>query len=36
LQPIGINRDGLGHVVYSNPGARAEVAKGSTIILYVV
>jgi eukaryotic-like serine/threonine-protein kinase len=36
LQPIGINRDGLGYVVYTNPGARAELAKGSTIILYVV
>jgi beta-lactam-binding protein with PASTA domain len=36
LQPIGINRDGLGHVVYTNPGTGAELAKGSTIILYVV
>ena len=36
LQPIGINRDGLNYVVYTNPVARATVAKGSTIILYVV
>jgi eukaryotic-like serine/threonine-protein kinase len=36
LQPIGINRAGLGYVVYTNPGAPAEVAKGSTITLYVV
>ena len=36
LQPIGINRDGLGYVVYTNPGAQAELVKGSTIILYVV
>jgi eukaryotic-like serine/threonine-protein kinase len=36
LQPIGINRDGVGYVVYTNPGAHATVSKGSTIILYVV
>jgi serine/threonine protein kinase/beta-lactam-binding protein with PASTA domain len=36
LQPVGVNRSGLGYVVYTNPGARATVSKGSTIILYVV
>ena len=36
LQPIGITRDGVGYVVYTNPGAHATVSKGSTIILYVV
>ena len=36
LQPIGVNRAGLGYVVYTNPGAGTRVSKGSTIILYVV
>jgi eukaryotic-like serine/threonine-protein kinase len=36
LQPIGVNRAGLGYVVYTNPGASATISKGSTIILYVV
>ena len=36
VQPVGVNRAGLGYVVYTNPGAQATAAKGSTITLYVV
>jgi eukaryotic-like serine/threonine-protein kinase len=36
VQPIGGNHARVTYVVYSNPQARAEVPKGSTIILYVV
>jgi eukaryotic-like serine/threonine-protein kinase len=36
VQPVGINPAGVRYVLYSNPGARTEVPKGSTIILYVV
>jgi eukaryotic-like serine/threonine-protein kinase len=36
VQPVSINRPGVSYVVYTNPGARAEAAKGSTITLFVV
>jgi eukaryotic-like serine/threonine-protein kinase len=36
VQPVGVNRAGVRYVVYSNPGAQATAAKGSTITLYVV
>ena len=36
VQQVGVNRPGVGYVVYSNPGARTEVPKGSTVVLYVV
>jgi len=36
VQPVGINRAGVHYVLYSNPGARTEAPKGSTITLYVV
>jgi eukaryotic-like serine/threonine-protein kinase len=36
VQPVGINPSGVRYVLYSNPGARTEAPKGSTIILYVV
>lgn len=36
VQPVGINPAGVRYVLYSNPGARTEAPKGSTIILYVV
>jgi eukaryotic-like serine/threonine-protein kinase len=36
IQPVGVNRAGVGYVVYTNPGGRATAAKGSTVILYVV
>jgi serine/threonine-protein kinase len=36
VQPVSINRTGVGHVVYTNPPARTEAPKGSTITLYVV
>ena len=36
VQPVGVNRAGVGYVVYTNPGGRATAAKGSTVILYVV
>ena len=36
VQPVGVNRAGIRYVVYTNPGAQATAAKGSTITLYVV
>jgi eukaryotic-like serine/threonine-protein kinase len=36
VQPVAINRPGVNYVVYSNPPARTEAPKGSTITLYVV
>jgi beta-lactam-binding protein with PASTA domain len=36
VQPVGVNRNGLRIVIYSNPGARTEAPQGSTVILYVV
>ena len=36
VQRVGVNRSGVGYVVYTNPGARARRPKGSTVILYVV
>ena len=36
LQPVGVNRNGVRIVIYSNPGARTEAPQGSTVILYVV
>jgi serine/threonine-protein kinase len=36
VQPVGINPAGVRYVLYSNPGARTEAPKGSTITLYVV
>jgi len=36
VQPVGVNRNGVGYVIYSNPRAGAQAAKGSTIILYAV
>jgi eukaryotic-like serine/threonine-protein kinase len=36
VQPVSINRPGVSYVVYTNPGARTEAAKGSTITLFVV
>jgi serine/threonine protein kinase/beta-lactam-binding protein with PASTA domain len=36
VQPVGVNQTGVGYVVSSNPGPRSTVAKGSTVILYVV
>jgi serine/threonine-protein kinase len=36
LQPVGVNRHGVGYVIYSSPGARTEAPQGSTVILYVV
>ena len=36
VQPVGVNRHGVGYVIYSNPGAGAEAPQGSTVILYVV
>jgi eukaryotic-like serine/threonine-protein kinase len=35
-QVAAVNRPGVGYVVYTNPSARAEAPKGSTITLYVV
>ena len=36
VQPMGVNRKGIGHVVYTNPAASTEAPKGSTVTLYVV
>jgi serine/threonine-protein kinase len=36
VQPVGVNRAGVGYVISSNPRAGTEAPKGSTIILYVV
>jgi eukaryotic-like serine/threonine-protein kinase len=36
VQQVGINRAGVGYVVYSTPGARTEAPKGSTVTLFVV
>jgi beta-lactam-binding protein with PASTA domain len=36
VQPVSINRPGVSYVVYTNPAARTEAPKGSTITLYVV
>jgi len=36
VQQVGVNRSGVRYVVYSNPAAQAQAAKGSTVILYVV
>jgi eukaryotic-like serine/threonine-protein kinase len=36
VQPVGVNRRSVSYVVYTNPGARTEAAKGSTITLFVV
>jgi len=36
VQPVSINRPGVSYVVYTNPSARTEAPKGSTITLYVV
>ena len=36
VQPVAVNYIGIGFVVYSNPRARTEAPKGSTITLYVV
>jgi hypothetical protein len=36
VQPVGVNRNGVRIVIYSNPGARTEASQGSTVILYVV
>jgi eukaryotic-like serine/threonine-protein kinase len=36
VQPVGVNRKGIRYVVYTNPAARTEAPKGSTITLYVV
>jgi len=36
VQPVGVNRNGVGYVIYSSPGARTEAPQGSTVILYVV
>jgi serine/threonine-protein kinase len=36
VQPVAINRPGVSYVVYTNPAARTEAPKGSTITLYVV
>jgi serine/threonine-protein kinase len=36
VQPVAVNYIGIGYVVYSNPRARTEAPKGSTITLYVV
>jgi eukaryotic-like serine/threonine-protein kinase len=35
-QVAAVNRPGVGYVVYTNPSARTEAPKGSTITLYVV
>ena len=35
-QPAPVNYLGLGFVVYTNPRARSEAPKGSTITLFVV
>jgi eukaryotic-like serine/threonine-protein kinase len=36
VQSVGITRSGVNYVVYTNPGARTEAAKGSTITVFVV
>ena len=36
VQPVAVNYIGVGFVVYSNPRARSQAPKGSTITLYVV
>ena len=36
VRPVAVNYIGVGFVVYSNPRARTEAPKGSTITLYVV
>ena len=36
VQPVRPNQPGVGFVVYTNPVARTTLAKGTTIILYVV
>jgi len=36
VQPVAINRPGVGYVVYTDPPARTEAPKGSRITLYVV
>ena len=36
VKPVAINYIGVGFVVYSNPRARSQAPKGSTITLYVV
>ena len=36
VQPVGVNRQGIRYVVYTNPAASTEAPKGSTITLYVV
>jgi beta-lactam-binding protein with PASTA domain len=36
VQPVGVNRNGVGYVIYSSPAARTEAPQGSTVILYVV
>jgi beta-lactam-binding protein with PASTA domain len=36
VQPVGVKRNGVGYVIYSNPGVRTEAPQGSTVILYVV
>ena len=36
VQPVAVNYIGIGFVVYTNPRARTEAPKGSTITLYVV
>ena len=35
-KPVAMNYIGVGFVVYSNPRARSQAPKGSTITLYVV
>ena len=36
VRPVAVNYIGVGFVVYSNPRARSQAPKGSTITLYVV
>jgi serine/threonine-protein kinase len=36
VEPSPIRNLGLGYVLYSNPRARSEVPKGSTITLFVI